>query len=319
MVRNYSRVRRSRRRAQIRLLRRRMTVIALAVFSVGLSVVAFRSFVPSWFRASSARSVNWQQAELSRNHLLQANQEEIIFDAAAKIPAYPYSVVPGGIQSGADLKRAAERDPVIAAHYAGFDYDHARVVRLTLAKTVFLSYRVGNHVYWTRHRVTLHPGETVITDGRKTARSKCGNRVEDAPQQATSPEEPPAEKFDQPAHPATAVQGPPAEFQSSLFNRPGPPGMEPGPPSLISPGGGGWVPIFPPVLGGGLCGPLNKGDHDHDGDDNGGVDTDHDGDGKKKGSPCGPPTAVPEPGTYLLLAGGLAVIAWRVRNRSAIA
>lgn len=280
-----------------------MGVLALAIFSAGLVIATVRSVGP-WLLRSSSRNAGWQQAEASRNRLLQANQEEIIFDAAAKRPAYLYSVVPGGIVDGADLKRVAAHDPVVAAHYAGFDYDHARIVRLTLAQTVFLSYRVGNHVYWTRHRVTLHPGETLITDGRKSARTKCGNRVEAAPQAATSPAEPPMEKFDQPARPATAQTAPPATFESSLFNRPGVPGTEPGPPSLITPGGGVYVPIFPPVIPHGSCGAGEKNDHDAD--------------DKGKKNPCGPPEAVPEPGTIWLFATGLALAGLEVGRRRAL-
>ena len=91
---------------------------------------------------------------------------------------------------------------MVASHYAGFDYDRARVVRLVLARTAYVSYRIGNRVYWTRHRVTLKKGETVITDGKITARSRCGNRVEETPQQATSSSEPPVAKFDEPMLPA---------------------------------------------------------------------------------------------------------------------
>ncbi len=293
-------MRRSRRRARIRRLRRRMAAMTLTLLTAGVVIIGLRHFGAAAFHAMSSRSVDWRQAEASRNRLLQANQEQIIFDAAARHPAYPYSLVPGGIQSGADLKRIAQRDPVIAAHYAGFDYDHARIVRLTLAKTVFLSYRVGNHVYWTRHPVTLHPGETLITDGRKSARTKCGNRVEEVPQQATSPVEPPLEKFDQPAHPATTETAPPPVFESSLFNRPGVPGVEAGPPSLITPGGWGGVPIFPPPFPGGLCEPEKK---------KGG------GGGKGKKNPCVPVQPVPEPATIWLLVTGMLLTTWEIRRR----
>ena len=54
-------------------------------------------------------------------------------------PVYPYSVVPGGVEDAKELKWVAEHDPVVAAHYAGFDYNHAQVVRLTLARTVYMS------------------------------------------------------------------------------------------------------------------------------------------------------------------------------------
>src|SRR5207237_2988788 len=146
-----------------------------------------------------------------------------------------------------ELKWVAEHDPVVAAHYAGFDYDHARVVRLVLARTAYVSYRIGGHVYWTRRRVTIHKGEKVITDGKITARARCANRIEELPQQATASPEPPVAKFEEPmrAGNGTAVQQPPVPFQSALLNRPGVSTFEPNPPlSLYSPvSAGGWAPF----------------------------------------------------------------------------
>jgi len=98
-----------------------------------------------------------------------------------------------------ELKWVAEHDPIVGAHYAGFDYARAQVVRLTLARTVYVSYRIGNRIYWTRRRVKLHKGEKLITDGRMTARSRCANRVEETPQQQeSSAVEPTPETLDQP-------------------------------------------------------------------------------------------------------------------------
>ena len=68
----------------------------------------------------------------------------------------------------------------MALHYAGFDYAHARLVQLLTERSVYLSYRIGNRVYWTRHRVKLHKGETLLTDGKMTARTRCANRVEES-------------------------------------------------------------------------------------------------------------------------------------------
>ena len=230
-------------------------------------------------------------------------------------PVYPYSVVPGGVRDARELKWAAQHDPVVASHYAGFDYDHARVVRLVLARTAYVSYRIGNKVYWTRHRVTLKKGETLITDGRMTARSRCANRVEEVPQQATSESEPPAAKFEEPIHPATgtAVATPPVPFESALLNRPSVPGMGPALPlSLVDPfGEGTWTPISPGPLPG-VCG-VGKNKNGS----NPGIPP-----GKKgKGNPCsngggsGGGGAIPEPGTWLLVASGLAALYWKTRHR----
>ena len=260
------------------------------------------------FRASQSFEPDRQSVEASRNMLLLAEQETL--RQMESRPVYPYSVVPGGVRDARELKWVADHDPVVRAHYAGFDYDHARVVRLVLARTVYLSYRIGNKVYWTRHRVTLKKGESVVTDGSMTARTKCGNRVEEVPQQATSLSEPPAAKFEEPVHPATgtAVSSPPVPFQSALLNRAPAPGLGPAPPlSLVDPfGNGTWVPISPPPLPG-VCGVgKNKGG-------TGGTVKK----GKGKGNPCpsGSGSEVPEPGTWLLVASGLGAIYWKTRQK----
>lgn len=233
-----------------------------------------------------------------------------------KRPVYKYSIVPGGVRSPQELKWAAEHDPVVAAHYAGFDYDHARVVRLVLARTAYISYRIGNRVYWTRHRVSLKKGETVITDGKMTARTRCANRVEEVPQQATSRSEPPAAKFDEPVIPAlgTAIANPPAPFKSSLETPRQVATLGPAPPlGLYDPigTGQGWVPITPPPLPQ-VCAPIQK--------KPGAQGSAESGKGKKKKPDIcqaggGGGGEVPEPGTWLLVGSGLAFLIWRARDR----
>lgn len=306
--------RRSRRHRRNRLIRRWLALATIALVA-GVSVVALQYLSPSLFRAQQPSSPNFQQAELSRQRVVALNQILSTTEPPADRPVYPYSVVPGGVEDAKELKWVAEHDPIVAAHYAGFDYDHARVVRLTLAQTAYVSYRIGNRVYWTRHRITLHKGEKLITDGRMTARSRCANRVEEAPQQSASPVEPPAVKFDEPIRlpSGTAMQAPPVPFQSALLNRPGVPGLLPtGPLSLYDPfGGGSWVPIAPPPVPAGLCSPTKK---------NGTVvDTGccapEEGIGKKKKGGCGGSGVVPEPGTWVLFASGLAGIYWLQRRK----
>ena len=209
----------TRRHRRNRLIRGVVFGVISASLIFGFASVALQHLSPSMFRASQSFEPDRQSVEASRNMLLLAEQETL--RQMESRPVYPYSVVPGGVRDARELKWVADHDPVVRAHYAGFDYDHARVVRLVLARTVYLSYRIGNKVYWTRHRVTLKKGESVVTDGSMTARTKCGNRVEEVPQQATSLSEPPAAKFEEPVHPATgtAVSSPPVPFQSALLNR----------------------------------------------------------------------------------------------------
>lgn len=305
-----------RRRRTSRHRRNRKTRrVLFAVFCLGLAIgfarVALPYLSPSLFHASQLIRPDQQAVEASRG-ILELTQQESMREIENH-PVYPYSVVPGGVRSVGELKWAAEHDPVVGAHYAGFDFNHARVVVLKATLSAYVSYRIGNKVYWMRRRVSLKKGETVITDGKMTARSRCANRVEEVPQQATSSSEPPAAKFEEPVHPSTgtAFASPPAPFQSALLNRPALPGLGPAPPlGLYDPfGTGTWVPIAPPPLPS-ICGVGKK--------PTSGVVTPPDTTKKGKGDPCGSGGSsgeVPEPGTWLLFGTGLAAIYWKTRGR----
>jgi hypothetical protein len=298
---------RHRRNQRIRIV----LFLACGVLALGFAAVVLWHFSPSlfqaWFHASRQFEPERQSEEASRN-LLVNTQQEALRDAESR-PIFPYSVVPGGVRDASELKWAAEHDPVVAAHYAGFDYDHARVVRLVLARTAYVSYRIGNKVYWTRHRVSLKKGETIVTDGKIIARTRCANRVETLPQQANADIEPPYAKFDQPLLPATAIANPPVPYQSSLLMPPQIGGPAP-PLTLYDPiGGGSFVPLSPPPLPG-VCG-VGKGKNGSGGSGSS---------GKGKGNPCpteGGGGVVPEPGTLLLMGSGLTAVLVKARQKFA--
>ena len=306
--------RRTSRHRRNRKLRRVLATVFCAGLAIGFAFVAPQ--LPFFSPTTKSAGPNPQAVQASRNMLLLTEQESL--RQMEQRPVYPYSIVPGGVRDARELKWAAEHDPVVRSHYAGFDYDHARLVRLVLARTVYVSYRIGSKVYWTRHRVTLKKGETVITDGKITARSRCGNRVEEVPQQATSTSEPPAAKFDEPVQPGTgtALASPPVPFQSALLNRPALPGLGPAPPlGLYDPlGSGRWVPIAPPPLPS-VCGVGKKKPSSS------GAEPVASTGKKRKGDPCGNGggggAEVPEPGTWVLFISGLAAIYWKGRQRFA--
>jgi len=293
--------RRTSRHRRNRLVRRLLFATGLVVLAVVAASFAVSYLAPSLFH--SAGSTEPRRIQVSARSAVAAVEAADLAGAGDR-KFYPYSVVPGGVRDAKELKWAADHDPVVRAHYAGFDYDHARVVRLVLAQTVYVSYRIGNKVYWTRHRISLRKGETVITDGKITARTRCGNRVEEMPQQATSSSEPPAAKFEEPIQPAvgTAVTSLPVPFQSALLNRPNLPGFGPAPPlGIFDPiGTGTIVPLAPPELPA-VCG--------------GGKKNPSQGGNKKKGGACGGGEAtVPEPGTWLLMGSGLLLMFWKTRH-----
>jgi hypothetical protein len=313
-------IRRRRRRTRTHrrnlLIRRVLAFVVFFGFAFGLSTVALRHLTPSLFRASN--EPDRRSAEASRNRVL-AVQEEALHSLDGRT-VYPYSVVPGGIKDAAELKWVADHDPVVALHYVGFDYARARIVRLLTAHTVYLSYRIGNKIYWTHRLIRLKAGETLLTDGKITARTRCANRVEEVPQQATSASEPPPAKFDEPAAPnvGTATGTPPVPFQSALLNRNPLPGLGPALPiGVYDPlNGEPVVPITPPELPG-VCGPISKKPVHA----TGAIRVESGGKAGKKvngGNPCGGGIGeVPEPGTWLLMGTGLAFILWMGKSRFA--
>ncbi len=281
--------------------------VICAGLALGFASVALQHLSPSLFRASSVAPADPGLG--AGSNILLLTQRESLHQMANR-PVYAYSVVPGGVKDAHELKWVAQHDPVVASHYAGFDYDRARVVRLAAARSVYVSYRLGNRVYWTHRRLTLKKGETVITDGKLTARSRCGNRVEETPQQATSSAEPPVAKFDEPLMPAIGpgLLNPPLPFQSALLN---PPAFGPALPlNLYDPfGNGTWVPTLPPPLPVGCAGKNETAAANA---------TD-----QGKGNPCltttsgggGGGNEVPEPGTWLLVGSGVALTYWMARRR----
>jgi hypothetical protein len=110
---------------------------------------------------------------------------------------YPYSVVPGGVQDAIELRTAILSDPVVAQHYKGFDVDSATPIRIPTERLAYVSYRLGNRIYWTNHPVRLARDEQVLTDGTHLIRSRCGNRISFERQSAgNSPAEPTEAEMD---------------------------------------------------------------------------------------------------------------------------
>lgn len=111
---------------------------------------------------------------------------------------YPYSIVAGGVHNPQQLREVMNTDPVAAAHYSSFDTAKAHVVRLPRDEYAYVSFRVGNNVYWTSHKLKLREGETLLTDGQHYIRTRCGNRVSQTPRLPTYRHEPAVATLDTP-------------------------------------------------------------------------------------------------------------------------
>ncbi len=206
---------------------------------------------------------------------------------------YPYSVIPGGAESAQELRNALAHDAVASRHYQGFDVSKVRIIRLTQNREMYVSYRMGDRVYWTSKKIMIWKGEAILTDGQHEARTRCGNRLSNTPSKDISPKEPSAEDMEGLQDPPWLVRNaPPAPAGPGLFSESGPPLdaqlFAPAGPFTLPPAHPDWFPVPPliyPIVGGGsLAPPLIP--------------------------PSGPPpVTTPEPGTVLLLAAGLAVVA----------
>lgn len=190
---------------------------------------------------------------------------------------FPYSVIPGGVENGIELRQAITNDPVISAHYAGFTLAKARVILADQERAVYVSYRLDNHVYWTRQKLRLAKGEALITDGKITARTRCGNQISEIPLAPSSPAEPAIEALEKPEDPLLLAElNPPFELP-----------LDPPPTTDIQVIGHAGRFFLPPLL------PVYLGNP-----------------GSSPGIPISPPPqpSVPEPATLLLVSIGLCAI-----------
>jgi hypothetical protein len=264
----------------------------------------FRTKFLVWLLFAAAAAITWQFArqqpvsslsylspEASRVGLGEMREDQFGLASRAEPssiatrpgrPVYLYSIIPGGIQSAEELQHVVEHDPVAAQHFRGFDYQRARLVEVAQKQSMYVSYRIGDKVYWTRKKVSLRPGETLISDGKIVARTRCGNRVALAPLGPPALLDPLELDLDQPL------------FSNDMLTREVDPQAESYATSLPPPAtantvqptrGKRLIPLFflpfAALPGGSSHAPL---------------------------------AVTPEPGTMLLLSTGLAGVYWRVRQ-----
>ena len=94
---------------------------------------------------------------------------------APKRKVYPYSLVPGGVTSPAELQAAEEADPLVAEADGDLDLRHATVIALDHDEVAWVAYRKNGQLLYSR--ATLHKGELILTDGKHRVRGRCANRI----------------------------------------------------------------------------------------------------------------------------------------------
>ena len=294
-IRKTLRRRRSWYQRRLRIQRTLVAVVAGALVAGACWQNAARHLsLPSWHASQILPDSFWARRDVRKDLALMAARSARPAKFLNPIPGvYPYSVVPGGVKDAAELRYAATRDYVVRRHYARFDFNHARLVRASEAREVYLSYRIRDTVYWTRRKIRLHLGELLLTDGKITARARCGNQISDTAKPEVSNDEPEEDVMDRPV--AELEPGP--SFPMRPLSAPADlPGGQPTPPQLFANN------FFFPYVSTGL--PLPSGLCSADDE----IVSHH----------CRPkrhhkPPTVPEPSTMVLTASGLAFILWRYR------
>jgi hypothetical protein len=105
-----------------------------------------------------------------------------ILDGAEGRKIFPYSVIPGGVDSISDIQNAVRRDPVVAAHYSLLKVSSLQKTELSQPFAAYVSFRIGTKVYWTARKLNIARGETVFLDRNGNGvRGRCGNQLSRLP------------------------------------------------------------------------------------------------------------------------------------------
>ena len=101
--------------------------------------------------------------------------------ARALRPNYPYSVIPGGVYTPAELRAALSHDPLLRRHFSSFNLSRLHLVKLTEDHYAYVSFRRDGRILWTRRKLKIAQGEILLTDGVFYAKTRCGNRLDELP------------------------------------------------------------------------------------------------------------------------------------------
>lgn len=157
-----------------------------------LSVFALTAALGRWDHGAGAPTRLARPAPAS-----QPRSTDIVLARNAPAPrVYPYSVIPGGARTRQELTDAVARDAVVAIHYRGLAMGAVHPETVKEDRLAYMSYRIGNKIYWTKNKLRLSKGEIILTDGVTQIRSRCGNCISMQPMAPTSEEQPTTEQFE---------------------------------------------------------------------------------------------------------------------------
>jgi hypothetical protein len=145
------------------------------------------------------------------------------------------------------------RDHVVDAHYAPLRVDRIRRAAVSWERSVFVSYRKKDAVYWTARRVQIPAGEATLTDGVLEIRARCGNRISEVAQDPILAEDPSEQELEDVEAPLNVAEAPgkdptPGAPQGPLRSPSGHPAAAPRTPRETTPFPVFWSVVGPPLL-----------------------------------------------------------------------
>lgn len=155
----------------------------LAFLGAGILGAGLLAAVAHW------SGIDWQGKPVLINQPPPVPHQISVQAKEEKRKVYPYSIVPGGAITVVEARRAM-RDPAVCDHYAQFDLKKLKQVVLTADLSGYVSYKLGDKIYWTAKQVRLKAGETVFTDGQNIVRGRCLNCYSAHPMLPIRPREP---------------------------------------------------------------------------------------------------------------------------------
>jgi hypothetical protein len=258
----------------------RWSIIVVVVLASGI-------LVRSFFKNKDAGTHNASAQVAMKIEQVAVEKEQEPTEANSEIAGKYYGLcAKSSVHSVKDFRSTVEKDPVLASHFEGFDWQTAHLGKQDTEVWTYVTYRKDKIIGRTSKPVKLPQGDEYITDGTRMVRTFCCNDYVAAPPPGkTSPG--PSERVDGPPRRITdpfskiATQGPPI---TALLNELPPPvdkSLEAFPtnyrPTVYGGGGGGGSTVY------GIY---------------------------STGTKPSPPTTtvVPEPSTIILLCAGITAI-----------
>jgi len=93
------------------------------------------------------------------------------------------ALLAGGFTSIEEFQQRVANDPVLHSFYGSCPDSKASMRPLPDDILVFVTFRRGNEIHWTRRPMLIHAGEYVLTLCGKTVLARCGNLISWSPMQ----------------------------------------------------------------------------------------------------------------------------------------